>query len=232
MAIAYVNSASVFSQPAVTSLAVTLDVAAGNLVVLMVVGSKASAPTITAADTAGNSWTAGAIQDDGTGQSWTGGLYSYIGTGNASDVITVSGLNSSSYASLAALQYSGVASSGALDVNGYFDNSVAGESATFNAGPISTVDANEVIVSCAVASRYSNPAIDSPYTSRQSQQYFTCGDQIVSSTQSGVSVPYSLSAADWWATVVLSFKAASIGPVGGNAPWVTTGVTRFTTHDF
>ena len=171
------------------------SVMTGNALVVGCAVVAASAPTITVSDTAGNTFSpVGSELAWNSSGNFTEMFAALNVTGNANDAITCNFSASVSYPGLVAVQYSGVATSGAIDVTnatGQCSNCTSVTSSSFT-----TAQAKEVIVALYNAN---NTATFSPGTGftvevqagGTSNSGFALGDEITSAVQSGVTTSVS-----------------------------------------
>ena len=188
-----------------TSLAAAaLNATAGNLLAVWVRAGD-SASTITASDTAGNTFTpiAQCTGGPGGGQ-W---LYAKNITGNASNVVTANYSVTEAFRAVMVLQFSGLSTTAPLDVSA--TPCASGTSTTPTSASFTTTTANEVILSGVTAGALS-------MTFTQGTGYtlgstLTDGDaivqfKIVSATQTGVTAAFTMNSSQSWLTDVITLK--------------------------
>lgn len=204
-AIAYVNGVATAG-----STMGALSVTTGNMVVACALYQTGGA-SVTAADTAGNTYVA--LPQQARGTDFAYGVWCFYvlnATGNASNVVTFSG---PFIYEGAVAQYSGVATSAALDVT---NKGAGGNSITATTQSFSTTTANQLIlisgpsenwalVSTNIAGTAGNVRVTAPNGT------ITIADRIVSSIQSSVTASMTNISSQKWAIVVFSFKEASSG---------------------
>lgn len=131
----------------VTSFALpALNCTTGNLIVVLWTSQEGSGgDTVTASDTAGNTYTGLTIRGSGGGGASAKILYAYNITGSASNVITVTIGTSRRYMVATAMQFSGMDTTSGVYVGE--SGGVASATTTISAGSIS-VTGNAVAVGC------------------------------------------------------------------------------------
>ena len=204
-AIAFVNGSA-----AAGATMGAISVTGGNMLVACAVYQGGGA-SVTVSDTAGNTYVSLTPQLRGTDSAY--GVwchYSLNVTGAASNVVVFAG---PSVFEGAVVQYSGVATSSALDVTGV---GAAGNSNTATTASFTTSTANQLILSATPAELWGitsftigGVAANSRVTSPSGT--ITIADRIVSSIQSGIAAVATNSSAQKWAILAFSFKEAAAG---------------------
>ncbi len=175
------------------------SVTTGNALIVGCVASAASAPTITVSDTAGNTFNPmGSQLAWNSNGSFTEMFVALNVTGNSSDAITCNYSASVSYPGLVAVQYSGVATSSAVDVtnaSGQCTNCNGVTSSSFT-----TAQAQEVIVAIYNANNSVTFTAGTGFTIEvqaggTGSSGFALADEVTSAVQSAVSTSTSWSGA-------------------------------------
>lgn len=221
MAISRVQSKSAQVSPG-TSVSVTFDSATttGNLLVLAVscyyAGANAGG-TWTASDNKGNTWSSATVTDTFSKMQV---FYVENAAGGSSHQVTLTVAGSSTYLIITALEYSGVATSSALDKSG---SAYTATNTTSYTSPTTatTAQANEVLIGCHHA--YQSSATPTPASgwstvvtqSGSSFHTHTVQDQIVSTTGAYASSgTWSVTGANHTDAIVTFKEASASGGTG------------------
>lgn len=215
MALAFVNRSenSVPATNTASESTAAASLTAGNLLVVCI-NYQTNAPNSVSGitDTAGNTFTQrGSIQTQSNNSLV---IYSAENVaGHASNQVTVTFASENPFAAVAALQFSGAATSGATDGTA----GASGSGTAISSGSVTVTAAEAVIVGMAEADGASHAAGGGGFTvtafAGSNGQYFGTGYKIVSASE----------AAAWscgsgaWGIAAAAFKAAAGAPSGN--PW-------------
>lgn len=157
MAIAYSQSTTVASGASVTSVTTgAITTTTGNLLVAL---AASYVQTATVSDSKGNTWTNVASFTAGTGRVRMD--YVLNATGGASHTFTAT-CGSADYPTITVMEFSGVATSSALDVSA--TDFVSGGSSSHTVGPVTTTDAGDVLIGVGSSPSSTSYTVSAPFT--------------------------------------------------------------------
>ena len=222
MTIAYVQSKSIATASALSvNVTLTSNVTAGNALIAGGYDGNGINQTDTVSDTvnAGNYANDNSVNLTTDGD--TVGIFSKLNAGAGSTKITLTRSTTGGSLRLVAHEYSGLATSSALDQTATGHNTSSTSGTTSN---VTTTQANELIfcvLGCAGADTVTS---NSPFTQRENTGFpggFASQDQVVSSTGT-FAANYTISPADEYGAIIATYKA----PGGGGG--VTENLTEQT----
>lgn len=216
MAIAFVANTGNINGTAITSLEGTLSqtVAAGNFVVVAIrIG--ADARTITVTNDVSGTATLALTKAIGGGNAGELSIF-YFENSGAATTVTVAISGAGTAISFTVHEYSGIATSGALDKTASASDT-SGTSTTLDSGPtIETEQADELLFGGGTTNTTTTMTAGTNYLNKASSpsgaglQWCSGEDQIVAAT-STYSATFTLAAARRWACGIATFKGATTG---------------------
>lgn len=214
MAIAFVSTGSGNGSSASTTLALSaINLASGNFV-CATFKSEGGVTLSSVADTAGNTYTLLTGTTYAVGDAALTGAYAMNTASHATNVVTGTFSGSASWRQGGCIQYSGVATTSALDVQGY--NSATSGTAV-SSGAVTTTQNDEVCVGFVgsyTGETYSSRLINgAAANTRVTGSDFAMWDTIVSATFSSGTAAVTQSASSHWACGIATFKAAASAAV-------------------
>jgi len=199
----FVQSGSTYSTNSIT----LTGVSAGNLLVAFVSTNNNSLANTSISDNKGNTWNAL------TNRLTSGGNYMrvYYAMNAAAGDTTISVTNPVGDFGWSVHEYSGIAMSNALDVEGFYSNE--GDTETFTSGQITTTNAHDLLVSI-VANESNSSAITwtgsfNERTEETDHEHSTA-DRVVTSTGNYEATGTYSNGNTWYACIIVAFKAANL----------------------